>query len=108
MVREVRKCAVGARAGALEGFPNAQMELGPPQPREPVVERPSHDLVGEAAGQPLRGELLDHPAAHRLLEDGEQLGLGETGGAPDRLQLELRPGDGSKLEQVGGPRSQAR
>ena len=74
---EVREPAVGGRVGgALEGLADAEMELRPPQLREPVVERPPHDLVGEAAGQPLRGELLDHPAAHRLLEGGEQLGLG--------------------------------
>ncbi len=103
-MREVRERAIRARAGALEGLPDAEMQLGPPQPREPVVKRPSHDLVGEATGQPLRGELLDHAAAHRLLEGDEQLGLGKAGGAADRLQLELRPGHGSELEQVGGPR----
>jgi hypothetical protein len=103
---EVCECAVGVRPGALERFPDAEMQLGSPQPREPVVESPPHDLVGEAAGQSLIVELLDHAAAHCLLERGEELGLGDAGGAADRLQLELRPGGCRELEQIDGSRGQ--
>ena len=109
MVGEVREPAVGGRVGgALEGLADAEMELRPAQLREPVVEGPPHDLVGEPTGHPLRGELLDHSAADRFLEGGQELGLGQLGGPADRLELELRPGDGGELEQVGGARSQAR
>ncbi len=102
---EVRERAVGAHAGALERFPDSEMQFGSPKPGESVVERPSDDLVGEAAGQSLGVELLDHPAAHCLLERGEKLGLGDAGGAADRLQLELRPGGCRKLEQLDGSRA---
>src|SRR5580693_3931154 len=101
---EVCERAVGARTGALERFPDTEMQFGSPKPRESVVERPTDDLVGEAAGQSLGVELLDHPAAHCLLERGKKLGLGDSGGAADRLQLELRPGGCRKLEQLDGPR----
>ena len=84
------------------------MQFGAPQPREPVVQRSPHELVGEAASQSLGGELLDHSAAHRLLERREKLGLGDAGGAPDRLQLELRPGRGRELQQLDGSRGQTR
>ena len=97
-----------SRTGALERFPDAEMQFGSPQPRESVVERPPDDLVGEAACQSLSVELLDHPAAHCLLERGEKLGLGDAGGAADRLQLELRPGGCRELEQLDGSRAQAR
>ena len=105
---EVREHAVGGGAGALDRLRHAKMELRPAQPREPVVERAAHDLVGEATGQPLGRELLDHSASHRLLQRREKLGLGEAGRGANRLQLELRPGHGGELEQVGGPAGQAR
>ena len=105
---EVRERAVGGAAGALELLPDAEVQLRPPQPREPIVERPPHDLVGEATGEPLRAELLDHAASHRLLEGNEQLLLTEAGGAPDRFELELGPGDGGQLEQIRGLRGEAR
>lgn len=108
VVGEVREDAVGASTGALEGFADAEMQFGSPQPREAVIQRPPDDLVGEAAGQSLGVELLDHAAAHRLLQRGEKLGLGDAGGAADRLQLELRPGSCRKLEQLDGARRQAR
>ena len=103
---EVRECAVGVRARALERFPDAEMQFGSPKPRESVIKRTADDLVGEAAGQPLSVELLDHAAPHRLLERDEKLGLGDAGGAADRLQLELWPGSRRKLEQLDGSRAQ--
>ncbi len=96
-----------SRGGALERFTDAQMQFGSAKPREPVIERPSDDLVGEAARESPSVELLDHPAADRLLERGEKLGLGDAGGAADRLQLELRPGGCRELEQLDGSRAQA-
>ena len=53
-------------------------------------------------------ELLDHAAADRLVEGGEQLRLLQAGRAADDVELELGPGGRSQLEQVGRARRQAR
>ena len=107
VVREVGEVAPRAPVGALEGLADAQVELRPAHAREPVVERPAHELVREAVGQRARRELLDHPAANGLVEHGEQLGLGEAGGAADDVERELGSGGGGELQEVGGARRQA-
>ena len=108
MMGEVREAALGVRPDALQCLRNAEVKLGATQAREPVIERASHDLVGEAPGQPLRRELLDHPARHPLLEGGEQIRLAEIGSTADRLEPELGAGRGAELEQIRRLRSQAR
>ena len=85
---------------ALERLAHAQVQLGAPQPRHAVVERPAHELVGELVGELPRRDLLDHPVRDRLLQ--------RRAGAADDRQIELVPGDGGELEHVDGRRVQAR
>ncbi len=109
VVGEVGERAAGASAGALERLADAQVQLRPPQPRQPVVERPPHELVGEAAGQPRRrGAPRSSRCRTASSSAASSSGSPRPGGARGRLELELRPGDGGELEQVGGLRRQAR
>ena len=85
---------------ALERLADAQVQLGAPQPRHAVVERPAHELVGELEGELPRRDLLDHPVRDRLLQ--------RRAGTADDRQIELVPGDGGELEDVDGRRVQAR
>ena len=84
---------------------NAQVQLGPPQPREPVIKRPSHDLVGEATGQPLRGELLDHSAARSPPRERRAARTRQAAAQRTGSSSNSGPADGGELEQVGGPRA---
>ena len=52
VVREVGEHSAGALLAVLEGLADAQMELRAPHRGEPVVQRPAHELVGEAVGEP--------------------------------------------------------
>ena len=98
-------CEVGERSAraprrAFESLADAKMELGASHPGQPVVQRPPHELVGEAVREPGRGELLEHPAADGLVEGEQELGLPEPGRAADDVELELRSGHGCELEQL--------
>ena len=108
VVREVRQGAARATLGALERLAHAQVHLRAPHPGEPVVERAAHELVGEPVGEPAGGELLDHAAADRLVEGGEEVGLAQARGLADDVEPELRPGGGRELQKVGRGRRQAR
>ena len=105
---EVRERAVGARGGALQGLPDAEVQLGPPQPREPVVKRPSHDLVGEAVGQPLargapRSCRCPSPPRARRAARARQ---GPRRGGPAPARTPARPRQRARAGR--GPRGQAR
>ena len=99
--RSARARAVALLA-RLERLADPEVELGPPQGAEPVIERAAHQLVGEAIGERARGELLDHAAARGLLERDAKLAVGELRRPADRAELELGAGDRGQLEQVGG------
>ena len=107
VMREVGQRTARARLGALQRLADAQVQLGPPHAGQPVIQRPPHQLVGEAIGQRPRGKLVDHPAAHGLVEAFEQLGVGNAGGAPDHVEAELPAGGGRQLQQLDGPVGQA-
>ena len=51
VMREIGERPAGARLGGLERLSHPKMELRSPDPGQPVVERPPHELVGEAPGQ---------------------------------------------------------
>ena len=57
--------------------------------------------------KPGAGEFLDHPAADRLVERREELGVPDSGGAADDVELELRACRGGELEQIAGAGRQA-
>ena len=101
MVREVREDPAGALARAFERLADAQVELGAPRASETVVQRLAHQLVVEAIDEPARRQLLDHPAADALVEGRQELGVLETCGSEDDVELELRPDGRRQLEQVG-------
>ncbi len=101
---EVGERAAGARLAGVERLGDTQVQLRPARPRQPVVERAPHELVGEAAGEPARRDLVDHPAAERLVQCGQQLGVLEPGGAPDHVEPELGARRRRQLEQLGGVR----
>ena len=90
VVREVGERAPERPSARLERLAHAQVQLGPPQRREPVVERAAHELVREAVGEPARGQLLDHAAAHRLVERREQVGLGRARRRAGRCRARTR------------------
>jgi hypothetical protein len=100
MVREVCEDPAGALTRALERLADAQVELGAPCAAETVVQRLAHQLVREAIGEPARRQLLDHPAADALVEGRQELGILETCGSEDDVELELRPHGRRQLEQV--------
>jgi len=100
VVGEVRERATRVPHGAFESLANAKMELGSPHPGQAVVQRPTHELVGEAVGEPTRGKLLEHPATDGLVEGCAELGLPESGRAADDVELELRSGRRCELEQI--------
>ena len=75
MVCEVGESAAGAPVGALERLADAQVQLRPAHPGQPVVQRATHQLVREPVRQRARRQLLDHPAVDRLVEAGEELGV---------------------------------
>ena len=102
VVRKVGERAAGTPVGALERFADPEMQLGSPYACEPVVERSSNELVREPVGQSGRVQLLDHPAAHGLVERRQEVGLAEAGGAAEQAELELGSGRGGELEQVAG------
>ena len=106
VVREVGERAARAVLGALERLADAQVKLRAPHRREPVVERPPHELVREAVGEPARRELLDHPAADRLVEAPRAARAPSSRRrARTIVELELRARGGRELEQVGGRRA---
>ena len=98
MVGEVGQSArrVGG-AGRLHRLRHLQVQLGPAQARQPVVQRAAHQLVGEPVAQLPGRDLLDHAAAHRLLQRGRQRGVGEPAAAQHR-QVELGPGHRGQLQ----------
>jgi hypothetical protein len=71
VVGEIGERTARTALGAFKGLTDAQMELRPAHSGEPVVQGPANKLVRESVGQPTRRELLDHPAADGLVEDGE-------------------------------------
>ena len=62
-------------AGRLHRLRHLQVQLGPAQARQPVVQGAAHQLVGEPVAQLPGRDLLDHAAAHRLLQRGRQRGV---------------------------------
>ena len=108
VVGEVGERTAGAGAPRLERLADAEVELGTARPGEPVVERPAHELVGEAPPAPMAGDLVDHAAGVGLFERLEQLGVAEPGGAADDVEVDLGPCGGGELEQVGGARREPR
>ena len=91
VVGEVGERAAEPPVAASSASPTRRCSSARRAPREPVVERPAHELVGEAVGEPARRQLLDHPAAHRLVERGQQLGVPRGRRPADDVELELRP-----------------
>ena len=75
---------------------------------EPVVERAAHQLVREPVAQRARRHLLDHAAAHGLLERRRSVGARRRRRRAQHVELELGPGDGRQLEQVAGRRVEPR
>ena len=100
----VREVGDGARARALERLADAQVQLGAPDRRQAVVERAADELVREPVGQPARRKLLDHAARDRLVQRGQQLGVGHRA---QHVELELGARRRRQLQQVGGRRPQA-
>ena len=62
------RARVGRRGERLDRLADAQVQLGAPEPAQPVVQGAPHELVREAVREPRRRHLLDHPAPHRRLE----------------------------------------
>src|SRR5262249_57596838 len=54
-----------------------------------------------------RGNLLEHSTADGLVEGGKELGLPKPRGAADDVELEVGPGGGRELEEIGRSRRQA-
>jgi hypothetical protein len=103
MVRHVRQPPDRSRPqGLLERRPDSQVQLGPAEPAEPIVERLSHELVREAVCEPRGWDLLDHSAAHPFVERLEQAALLEPGRAPHDVERELGPGHARHLEHLRG------
>ena len=100
VVGEIGERAARARAARLERLADAEVQLGAPRPREAVVERAPHELVAEPPRALAAGDLVDHAAGVGLVERAQQLGVGETGGAPDDVELDLGPRGRGELEQV--------
>ena len=100
VVGEIGERAARARAARLERLADAEVQLGAPRPREAVVERAPHELMAEPPRAPAAGDLVDHAAAVGLVERAQELGVGETGGAPDDVELDLGPRGRGELEQV--------
>src|SRR5581483_876464 len=98
VVGEVGVRAPRPRRAALERLADLQMELGPPDGGETVVQGPANELVREAVGEAMGGKLLEHAAPDRLVECAEERRLRKLGRAPDHLELELRARRGSELE----------
>ena len=108
VVREIGERAAGACAGALERFADAEMELRPPHARQPVVQRPSHELVCESACQRGAGVSSIMPLRMASSSAATQLGFPEPGCAADDVELELGSRRGGELEEIGGSRREAR
>ena len=70
MVREICEHSP-ERPSAARGLADAG-QLRSPHRREPVIEGAAHELVGEAVDDAAGGNLLDHPAADRLVEGGNK------------------------------------
>ena len=102
MTREVSQSAGGPRVGGFKAFSDSQMKLGAAYPGEPIVDRTADQLVREPVDQLALRQLLDDPAADRLVKRAAKLGLGQTGSAPDDVELELRPHGGRQIEQHTG------
>ena len=100
MVGEIGERATRAPAARLERLADAEVQLGASRPREAVVERAPHELVAEAPHALAAGDLVDHAAGVGLVERAQQLGVGEAGGAPDDVELDLRPRGRGELEEV--------
>ena len=75
VVGQVRQRAGRGTRGGFPGLADPQVELGPADPREPVVDGAADQFVGEPVGERRALELLDEPAAHRLVERRQELAL---------------------------------
>ena len=102
VMREVGQHRSCRRAvGSFERLRDAEVQLGPTGPAEPVVERPADELVREAVRNAARRDLLDQPAALRRLEALERRKVaGVWGGSPQGLELELGARDGGEVEEL--------
>jgi hypothetical protein len=58
--------------------------------------------VRESVDQPAPRELLDDPAADRLIQGAKQLGLGQTGSTADDVELELGARRRREVQQNAG------
>ena len=97
---DIAERAGRAVGGALvEGLGDPQMKLSAPPRGKPVVERPAHELVGEAVGERVARNLLDHAARDGLVERrGQRRGV-KVPGLANHVGLELRAGDRGQLER---------
>ena len=82
----------------LERLADSEVQLGAPQPGDPVIQRPADQLVREPVGQLPRRHLDDHAVGDRLLERRVELGVGDSR-RRDHRQVELLSGDGGELDQ---------
>ena len=98
VVSEVGDDAVRAAVSPLlESLSDAEVELRAAHACEPVVDCAPDELVGEAVGEAWR-DRFDQSSALGRLERVEPV-ESRRRGPPEQLQLNLRAGDGGKLEQ---------
>ena len=103
MVGELGQNAGGlGPVDALECLAHEEVELGAPDDGDPVVDRPSHELVGEPTRPRRLRQLLEEPVADGGLDGADQCVPFEPGRLSENAQLELPPGYGGDLD--GGRR----
>ena len=93
------------RPARFQRLADAQVQLRAAQPGKPVVEGAPDELVREAVLQPQRRQLLDHAAAHGLLERAEEVRLAGTRDGAQNVQPNSEPA-AAELQQVARLRSQ--
>ena len=101
VIGQGRKGANRVARGGFPGLADSQVEVGPPDPREPVIDGTPDKLVGEPVGERRVLELLDEAATHRLIERRQELALRQSRSSADDLELERRTGGRGQLEQLG-------